>query len=284
MPITIGGVVCECVSTGYGEKADSRGPEATKGFLCNWADRFKVANALMGVVGFSGTGNTGAITLPNRTGLLELPALFVQSVRIEGKGRPSNNYYGLGFDKAIVWADYGVPEYSSGGAEAQFDPETSFLYATQELDSSEEYVEIPGQALIYPDGTPSNVNKTIKVVTVDMTITLHKMPYIPMPALAYGGYLNDRKFLGIPKGKVKFGGCKVTRDYDAGGNVAQKAVFIFSYRPIADWNKVPDPKGTGTFVLLKYKTGASNYPYPYFNMLLVFPLEYYIDNPFTLET
>jgi hypothetical protein len=272
MSIVINGVTCEVISRDYREGIDGRGPSATRGYLCDWASRYRVANGLLGLTTFSGSGPAGNIGLPRPGQLPESPNIWATSIRIEGKGQPVENGFGLGYGSAIVWSEYTVPEYGVLG-EAQIDPATSFVYATQELDSSEMYVSIPGQALVYIDGTPSNVDRSVIVSVINMTITLHQMPFMPMPALAYAGQLNDDVFLGIDRGKVKFDGARVTRDYSSAGDALQKAAFRFSYRPVADWNKVPDPKGTGTWVLLGYK-GAPVYQYSYFNMMTVLPAYY----------
>jgi hypothetical protein len=95
-----------------------------------------------------------------------------------------------------------------------------------------------------------------------------------MPALAHAGKVNDALFLGIEKGKVKFNGVKVSRDIsNADGSITQKCMFQFSYRPIADFNAVPDPLVPGQWTTLKYK-GTSVYPYPYYDLRSVWPGTY----------
>lgn len=277
MPINIGGVDCEVISKGYEEHADQSGQGATRGYLCDWNDRFKVAHALLGLVRVSGTGAGTSIDFENPMGLAELPLMVAMGVRIEGKGRPINNAVGLGYERAIVWATYGILPYASGGGgQALISPQDSFIYCTQELDASETYVDIPGQVLEYvSDGSRSNINRAVQVTVVHMSLTFHKLPYIPMPALAHAGKVNDALFLGIARGKVKFDGVKVSRDYSAADSeVLQKATFRFSYRPISDWNAVPDPLVPGNWTGLKYR-GTAIYPYPYYDLRSVWPGEYY---------
>jgi hypothetical protein len=273
MSIVINGVTCQVMSTGYSEKADQSGQSATRGYLCDWDQRFLVANSLLGIVQYSG----GAVTFANPGRLDELPGLLTMGVRIEGKGQPFQNAAGLGYPYAIVWADYGIlPYVAGGGAEgAQIDPNTSFTYATQELDSSNQYVEIPRQALSYPNGQVTTLHHSIVVTVVEMKITFHRMPYIPMPALVHADKINDATFLGIERGKVKFDGITVSRDFSGpdGSQVEQKASFHFSYRPIADWNSVPLPYIPGTWGPLVYK-GTTVNPYVYYDLRAVWPASY----------
>lgn len=273
MAIIINGVTCLSVSRDYKEGIDGRGPSASKGYLCNWNDRYTVANGLMGVVSFTGTGHTGTIKLPTIGNLPESPNAWALSIAIEGKGQPVQNAFDLGYQQAIVWVTYGVPEYGPG-PEAQIDPATSFIFATQEVDQGVEYVTIPGQALAYADGTPSNIDRVMPVHHAELTITLHRMPYMPINTVYQVDNVNDSTFLGAAMGLVKYNGVKISRDYDTAGNVVQKSAFSFSLRPIADWNFVPDPKGTGTWVLLQYKAGGSAYQFPYSNLMSVFPTAY----------
>jgi hypothetical protein len=198
------------------------------------------------------------------------------SVRHEGKGRAYNNAVGLGYDFAVVHADYGMLPYTTGGGggQPQIDPSEPMVYCTQELDSSETYIDIPGQVLTYPTGVASHVNRAIQVTVVSLSFQFHKLPYIPMPALVHAGKVNDALFLGIPKGKVKFDGVSTSRDYNVAGKVLQKATFKFSYRPIADFNAVPSFTTPGNWDILKYK-GVLVYPYPYYDMRALWPVGYY---------
>jgi hypothetical protein len=278
MSIVINGVTCEVISTGYSEKADQSGPSATRGYLCDWDQRFLVANSLLGIVKYTGSGATGQVTFANPGRLDELPGLLTMGVRIEGKGQPFQNAAGLGYPYAIVWTDYGILPYVAGGGSdgAQIDPNTSFTYATQELDSSNQYVEIPKNTLYYADSnTPSTLNRSVIVTVIEMKITFHRLPYIPMPALVHADKINDATFLGIETGKVKFDGITVSRDFSGpdGSQIEQKASFHFSYRPVADWNMVPSASNPGNWTLLKFRTRTIS-PYVYYDLRNVWPGSY----------
>jgi hypothetical protein len=56
MSVTINGVLCDVISRDYREGIDGRGPSATRGYLCDWDQRYTVANGLLGLTSFSGKG------------------------------------------------------------------------------------------------------------------------------------------------------------------------------------------------------------------------------------
>jgi hypothetical protein len=284
LSLIINGVECEEIVKGYSEGADPS-VASTKQFLCAWADRYRLGNGLLGFATATSIGPDGRVnfTPPNRHPELNI---YSKSIHITGVGRPSQGPKQLAFASAIVEVDYGqldwaaLPEDDPDGAQS-IDPDNKFLYCTQEIDYSSEYVTVPGSALKYgPTGStkPFNTDMPIKIQMVEMSLMFHKLPYLPVGFAPLVDSTNAGKFLGCAAETVKFNGGKVKRDKyltsDTGSpaGITQAVDFSFTWRPKYPWNMIPDPGGGSSWVPFSYKSGAKVFPAT--DLSVVFPRGY----------
>ena len=267
---TIAGVPCIELVRGNDEGiASGRGPELTKAYACNWADRFKVANALIGVTTVYTSGGPVSFDLPLRHP--ESPNAFARDVKITGRGKPYQGPYQLAFDVAEITVRYAAPAYgiipSPEESMQGFDPDTTFIYCTQSINHAEEMIEIPGNCLVYQ---ASGGNKPfVKPLMVPFahavfSLTFHEMPYLPVNTLQYYNHTNNGKFLGISgQGKVRFKGSGTVRNWSTTGPPTQTVTNTYEYRPSYDWNMMPNPidSTSSDWAKVSYKDGSLLYPY-----------------------
>lgn len=253
MSVVINGVTCEEIVRDFGEGIDSRGPEARKGYLCAWADRYAVANGALGLVSVSG-GVGGAVTLPVPETYAESSNLYAMDVHIEPKGTPSQGPKQIAFPYAIVWVNYGVPRFGvtprdDPGNMQAIDPATPFIYASQEISFSIEQYTIPASAIKLVGGGVADKDVTTIFPRADLSITLHRVPYLPAQKIfSLTGKINDAKFLGADVGQVIFNGATSRRTASTDGTFTQEITYSFSYRTVASWDKIFHPNGTGGWV------------------------------------
>jgi hypothetical protein len=265
LSVTINGIVCEEIVDGLEEGIDSGGPRASKKYLCAWASRYTVANGLMGLsAGVGGPG--GSVTLTHPAFYPESHNLFARSLRIVGKGKPSQGTNQLQFTQAIIAVEYGVPPFGftpadDPGGGNSIDPSTPMVYATQEIDMSMEAYTIPASAVQVTSPTaPVAKDITIYYAKAEIAITLHQIPYLPAQLIfSKVGNLNSVAFLGCAIGKLRFNGGKTHRTASTDGTFTQDVSLSFSYRSIARWDYQFHPNGTAGWVALQDKSGNNLY-------------------------
>lgn len=259
MSATIGGIVCEEMVEGLKEGVDGSGPHATKKYLCDWADRFAVANGLIGIVTNPG-GAGGTPTFASPTRYPESANMFATQVAIEGRGKPTQGTAQLQFPKAVVVATFGVPPYNYlPSPNMSIDPATPFIYATQEIDIGLDSYTIPASAVkaTGPDA-PLAKDQTIPYAKAEISLTLHRYPYNPAQLIFnLTGNLNSTVFLGCAIGKLRFNGGKTHNTASSDGTYTQDVNLSFSFRKIARWDYVFHPNGTSGWVALKDKSSNS---------------------------
>lgn len=240
MSMVINGVTVEEIIRDFGEDFDLQGgPRAAKGFLCDWADRYRV---VIGLVGLSNPVNVGGvITINAPLQYPEISTIYCHSVRIEPKGPPIRGPAQLAFSHCIVWAEYRAMPWSWAGVDyQQIDPATPLLYAKQNLSMTIQFYEIPGRALYYKTGkVPTGQSRSFPCPIINMRITLIRVPYFPAQGAiqaATQGPLNQGIFLGCPDGTVMFNGLENDQTWDSEGNFNQDLTYSFSYRPVAPWD------------------------------------------------
>lgn len=262
MAITINGVRCEELVDGYGEELDDQGPRGSKYYLCEWQDRYTLANGLLGLVSVSG-GSTISFTVPYPHP--ESPNMFVGSVRIKGVGRPGQGSRNLEFPKAVVMVDFGRPKYNFSSTQDpsgthSIDPSTALVYATQEIDEGGEFVTLPGSALVFDSGVKIQEDGSLFVPHDEIVITFHKFPYFPFSTSSLKGKTNASLFLGCPAESLLYHGQKISSSFLSDGTQTHEVRRHWSYREVAGWNKrlLPDGSGWGYF---KYaSSGARVFP------------------------
>lgn len=247
MATTINGIVCQELREGFEEGVDSRGPHASKKFLCAWADRYAVANGLLGLS--SGTGSGGPVTLSAPNQWPEALNMFVQEVTIEGRGKATDGAVQIEFTQAVVTANYGVPTW--GYAPLPFmsiDPGQPFVYATQSIDFGREMITVEGSSCTLAGGGtfPASVPYAVPLPHAILTIQLQRVPYLPAQAIlvAMGKPLNNATFLGVQPGYLMFNGCKSHAEAISDGTYTQNLTLVFSVRPVLRWDETFDPNGT----------------------------------------
>lgn len=245
----VNGIACEELIGEFREGASSGGPFASKGYLCNWADRYPLANSFLGLATVSGGTS---ISFPAPTPYPESLNMYPNSVEIEGVGRPSQGAKQIQWPYAIVRVHYGVRQYGvfpadDPGGVNSIDQTMPLVYATQELDFASTWITIPKTSIKLADGTKLDQDFGMRVPQTDMSITLHKMPYLPGTLITnvMGSPINSAKFLNCPAGYCLFNGAKVRRSASTDGTFTQEVTYSFSFRAIAPWDYMFAPDGSG---------------------------------------
>jgi hypothetical protein len=283
MSVLIGGIACEEIVADLEEGIDAnQGPTASKSYLCDWKDRYTVANTLLGVSSGS-AGGTISFTLP--FAYPESQNMYAQNITLKGKGQPSQGKKQLAFEKAIVAVHFNVLRYSpipplSGVDPQSIDPTEPILYATQELDFTVETITLPGSGLQLADGSSVNEDFGLQVPIVQFNVTLHKVPFLPAAQViaALKAPLNSAPLWGCDIRTLRFNGAKTTRTTNADGTYTQDAHYSFSYfaigntKNLATWSAKPNPKNAGQW--LEVLTTSGDNILDTSDLRLVFPLGY----------
>jgi hypothetical protein len=233
----INGVLCDELTKDFEEGIGSKGPYATKAYLCDWNQRYTVANAMLGLVSHSGTsiGFTGPMVYP------ESSNMFAREVRILPVGPQSQGPKQIQWTQAIVEAKFGIWEQSNANDNGQnsFDQNQPLVYATQEYDFGGQFITIPRSQLktLAGGNLDQDFGRIVGVVTY--TLTLHKMPFlIGVGARSIVGCINNSTFFGCAPGTLRFDGVKTRRTFDTSGTITQETTLQFAWRPEAEWDKI----------------------------------------------
>jgi hypothetical protein len=244
--VVIGGVECLELTEGLAEGIDDRGPYATKKYLCDWANRYALANAMLGFTRGTG-GQGGSVQFTHARTYPESPNLFADRVAIEGRGRPSQGTLQLAYPFAVITVEYGVPPWRMvGDPNAGIDPNTQFVYATQDIDSSVQLIPVPNSALTLVNGHRLDDEPfTMRIPNATISITLHRVPFIPWPAIwnCMQAPISDLEFLGIDPFYLFFDGAKTHEEFQADGSVGKTLTLGFRARAILAWDEVFDKDG-----------------------------------------
>ena len=148
----------------------------------------------------------------------------------------------IGGSGGLVWD----PQSIGGTIEEQ----QALLWATQDVDSSVEYIERPqGQMYLmdYPAGgdfTPYSVAEPVPVSISDILITYQYVPYYPSFLESLKGTINDRTFLGCGIGELLFVGYKTGMKSWVGGVRTRTVSLHLRKRPNGvSWNDRLGPDG-----------------------------------------
>lgn len=254
----INGITVQEMREGFEEGVHDQGPTATKKYLCDWADRFRVAN---GLLGFStGAGSGGSITMTSPMLYPESANLYAREITIEGKGKATQGPVQIQFAQAVVTVNYGVSSWGPAPLpDMSIDPGMPFVYATQELDFAREMVTIPKSAVTLANGNKlKDLPYAFPIVQAIMTIGLQRVPYLPAAQVvtAMQRPLNSTTFLGVAPGYLMFNGCKSHRENQSDGSYTQNLTLVFAYRPVLRWDEVFDPNGTSGPQQVRYNGAA----------------------------
>jgi hypothetical protein len=252
MALTINGILCQEIVGQFTEGFSLQGgPVAHKGFLCNWNDRYTVAQGLLGLSSTTHVG--GSFTLQTPAKYPEIQTIYAHEIQIQPVGRPFQGQNQLAYPQVIVWAGYQALPWSFEGLdygflENQIDPATPMIYCKQNLDISTELMTIPGIALKFSNGNKVNRDYRLPIVNIDLQITFIRVPYLPAQALLAASLkpLNSTTFLGQAAGFVLFNGAHNEQTRATDGTMTQDLTLSFSWRSIR-WDFDFNPK-TGTFL------------------------------------
>jgi hypothetical protein len=270
---------------GFSKGIDEKSPWYRVVFhLDNWSDTDAFMNALMGFGTASGPTSGPTVTrgVPHAHPLS--PNLYCSRTSvIQGLGNPVLNPAGYPDydDGALVEAEYRPPPFDFGGGGVNFlnnqiDPGTPLSWCTQEVDFGHEVITIPGGTMYrYTSGPDSGkftgVPMKIFVPITILTLTFHKLPYMPLPQLRLlRGRVNSTTFLGSPAGTVLFKGGKTSREPNPDGSIVQTVTEVFEERDSSQpWNSEPG-LGSATFYPVEGTGSVTKYPVADLSPLLQF--------------
>jgi hypothetical protein len=255
---------------GLREGANDRGPYATKSYLVAWGDRWKFARAMRGTAGLSG-GATGAWIRAIPFAYPDNPVMYAMDLTIEPEGGVILGVSPIAFTNAKITVTFGALDWVGNDNFNSFGGDSGVTqFATQELDTVAEFIQIPGSNVWRSDlTTPVNTPANRRVVSVRMVITYHRYPLIPMGTIqGLADCVNDAVFLGCARGTVMFESVKTIRETSTDGNTIQKVTISLKWRA-QEWNKFLMPDGTWDFVYYNKDNTKPVYPYASFNVLLL---------------
>lgn len=239
---------------GFTKGVDQNGPFYRVVYnIANWSDTDAFCNALMGFGTLAGPITGGTITKGAPHAHPLSPNLYCQSATVvEGLGNPvlSSNGYPDFDGGALIQAEYRPSPFDFGpNPNHQIDPEKPIPWCTQEIDFGTELYTIKDNNFVYLGGSLSGdetgMPAKIQIPITTLTLTFHKLPYLPMIAVRQlRGRVNSTEFLGAATGTVLFKGAKTSREYNEDGTICQKVVLTFAERDGAHpWNSLPSPSG-----------------------------------------
>lgn len=247
--VTINGIQCFELVAQYREGFElGQGQSGNKAYLCNWSDRFTVAQGLLGLSSTVSVG--GVITLNTPLAHPQMANCYAHSIDITGMGPPIQGSGNIAFATAVVAVNYtNLPWTFSGFDYMQLNPATPYVYAKQNMDMSIQYVSVPGRMLKFSgSGKPIGQAFAFPVPIIQMSITLIRVPYLPsQQALlaATNGPLNSASFLGCAARFVMFNGMRNEQTRATDGTFTQDITYSFSYRPVAQWDRAYDASVPG---------------------------------------
>jgi hypothetical protein len=247
---------------GFSKGSDQGGPYYHVTYrIANWSDTDKFINALLGFGTASGSGGSIAVTrgIPHQHPLS--PNLVCVAARVvEGLGNPILNSSGYpNYDGgALIQAEYKSPpfDFSGGNLNNQIDPATPLNWCTQELSYSTEIFTVSSSD---PTKPPAKIQVPITV----MTLTFHKLPYLPMSTVrSLRGKVNSTTFLGAAAGLVLFKGADTHREFNTDGSVCQEVKLTFNERSSGyPWNSAPSKANPYTTPWPAVTDGNGNPPF-----------------------
>lgn len=259
MSTVVNGITCEELVEDFEEGIDDRGPYAVKKWLCNWSDRYALANSFLGFVSHTG-GQSGSIQIHSPLAYPESLNMLARTVQIQGRGQATQGTQQIQWAKAVVTVNYGVPTWQAiPYPDMSIDPTQPFVYATQDIDFGREFLAIPGSALQLANGnTMDDTPYSLPIPYAVFTITLHQVPFLPAQAIftSMKKPLNITTFLGIPAGYLRFDGAKNHAEASSDGTYLQSLTLVFSARTLLRWDETYDKNGTGGPQQIRYNGTA----------------------------
>lgn len=174
--------------------------------------------------------------------------------------------YDTGFFVDATYRVPPIPMYAANDPDnlMGIDQATPLLWASQDLDFSTDIINLDrSQYKWASDGTVTNTPVRIKSNIIIMSITFHRVPYMPTALLmAAGGCVNSSTFMSAPAGQVLFTGPRTHRDINPDGSYVQSVQLNFKYRN-KSWNKDFRPD---TLLWDGLVDGSGNGPFATYNL------------------
>src|SRR5262249_23250782 len=131
--------------------------------------------------------------------------LYAKTLSIQPAGNlviPNNPIL---FEYAIVTVNFGIMTWNAQAGDDPFflnsisqDPteNRALQFCTQDVTFGHETIPLPWASATFPDGTKLKGPVTKKISVTTMSLTWHRVPYMPMPLLRnYQGNVNTATFL-----------------------------------------------------------------------------------------
>jgi hypothetical protein len=239
MSIVIGGIRCEELRDGFSEGISwEEGPSATKMFLVpNWADRYTVCNALLGLSTYVFVG--GHLTIQSPGSYPDSANMIARRISIKGLGAVTNGPRQFQFTSAAVTVEYGVPQWQGPGGDPNqsLDANQPMVFATQKIRFAGQWLSIQGSSLRSAAG-PLTENFARFVGVNDLSVTFFQFPFLPPPAMrSVVGKMNNAYFFGAATGTLMLTGIDTNSSGSTDGTFNQEVTMNFSERPEAAWDK-----------------------------------------------
>jgi hypothetical protein len=265
---TLAGINYIHLFDGFSKGIDATSPWVRVVYMIDsYDDSDEFCNALMGFG--TSTGPLSGITVTRgvpHAYALSTNLFCASATVIDGLGKPILNAdgYPQWEGGALIQAEYRPAPMNFSGADNtnhNIDQSTPLTWCTQELDHSSQSFTLPNSKLKFTaTNDPTDVYVKFEIPIIIMTLTFHKMPYLPMGVVAnLSGRVNNATFLGAPAETVLFKGAKTTREWNTDGTVVQKVMLTFERRH-ADfpWNSLPSGDDV-TFRPVTDKNGVKMY-------------------------
>ncbi len=221
---------------------DPQNIRAQRNLQCNWADRYYLAQQLLGHSTWAG-GSTIHYMLPQA--FPDSYGLYCNKVRIQPFGAPidSGDTKIMAYTKSRLVVSYKpVPLPESGGA-----PQAQIL-VSESIDPVAEFLTMPNRKLYWDNAQAVELSADeapgIIIHMVDWVYTIHQLPYIPSEVFTKIGYCNSASVVSKGLGKtfeaetLLYNPPSASREIDSFGFYAWSLTMRFTYRP-QGWNKFP---------------------------------------------
>jgi hypothetical protein len=243
MAQVINGITVNELVEAFGESFDlTQGPQARKAYLCNWTDRYTVANGLLGLSNTTHVG--GLISLITPRQYEERSTMYAHTIEIRGVGTPTQGTSQIRWAQAILTVTYQCLPWSFSGVDyMQLSPTNPYIYAEQNMSFGMEFITVPGSKVKYAtSGKPLDEPWGFASPKLDMQITLKYVPYLPAQQIlaALQAPINSATYLGVAPGFLLFNGAENHQTRMTDGTFTQDITYSFSYRPIAPWDYTYD--------------------------------------------
>lgn len=251
--------------TGLSEGNPDNGPFATVKYKCYSADRYSMAQQLLGK--WTGTAPSnllyiGPFEYPPSPNLL---CTSIDSIEMHGKPIP-DPFAGLPYlakEFSIVTATFTRPTWEAATSGGYF--EIIFGGSGQFYTVSETCYHFSN------DNTPTPVPVGILLGAAQITVNRFRMPFVPdQVAMPLAGSINNAPFqIGnnvYATGTLLFQPGQSRTESDPLGNLTYQFSYNFYFRS-QDWNKEFHPNGTSGWISIVDGTSAPRYAYNNFNIL-----------------